>query len=144
MAKLTKKQKRLLDYVILFVDEHGYSPSYREIASGLNYNSIATVAKHIDNLAIAGFIHKVDNEARSIEVVGRDFDPLKTRRPATDSEEKWLINEIERQFSVFEAGDKQAKDKLNELYVLVGALKILGLTGPFTVYAGRLKKIVGE
>jgi len=144
MVKVTKKQKRLLDFIILFMDEHGYSPSYREMMAGLNYGSVATVAKHIDNLAVMGVINKVDNEARSIEVVGRTIDPLKTRKPATESEQKWLVDEITRQFDVFESSSEKQQAKMDELYVLVGALKILGLTGPFTVFAGRLKQLQGS
>lgn len=139
MAQLTKKQKQLLDFLATFIDEHGYSPSYREIMSGLNYSSVATVAKHIDNLVISGFIRKKDNSARSLEVVGRTFDPLKTRKAPSEKEEKWLVQEIERQFEVFEENPEGAPEKIDELYVLVGALKVLGLTGPFTTFAQRLK-----
>lgn len=138
-VQITKKQKRLLDYVITFIDERGYSPSYREIQRGMNYGSVATVAKHLDNLEIAGLISRKDNKSRSIEVVGRSRDPLKTRRPANQAEEKWLVQEVERQFELYEEGGNDAQ--LDELFVLVGALKILGLTGPFTIFAERLKKV---
>ena len=43
----TKKQRELLRYIEQFVSEHGYSPSYREIMRGCDYNSVATVAVHI-------------------------------------------------------------------------------------------------
>ena len=33
--KLTKKQKRLMDFLQDFQNNHDYSPSYREIAAGL-------------------------------------------------------------------------------------------------------------
>ena len=46
----TKKQKELLDFISAFIAEHGYSPSYREIMSGLNYTSVATVSLHVNNL----------------------------------------------------------------------------------------------
>ena len=48
--KLTKKQKRLMDFLAEFIAEHDHSPSYREIASGLGLKSPASVAEHIDNL----------------------------------------------------------------------------------------------
>jgi len=137
--QITKKQKRMLDYVITFVDEHGYSPSYREIQRGLNYSSVATVAKHLDNLELAGLIKRKDNKSRSLEVVGRSHDPLKTRRPANQAEEKWLVQEVERQFELYEQGGNDAQ--LDELFVLVGALKILNLVGPFTIYAERLRQL---
>ena len=46
----TKKQRELLTYIENFINEHGYSPSYREIMAGQNYTSVATVALHVNNL----------------------------------------------------------------------------------------------
>jgi repressor LexA len=67
---LTKKQKRTLDYVSSFIEQHGYSPSYREIANGLKLNSVATVAQHIDSLVAKGLLTKGNNSARSLLPVG--------------------------------------------------------------------------
>lgn len=67
---LTKKQKRTLDYVSSFIEQHGYSPSYREIANGLKLNSVATVAQHIDSLVTKGLLTKGNNSARSLMPVG--------------------------------------------------------------------------
>ncbi|MFO0955397.1 MAG: transcriptional repressor LexA [Candidatus Saccharibacteria bacterium] len=67
---LTKKQKRTLDYVSSFIEQHGYSPSYREIANGLKLNSVATVAQHIDSLVSKGLLTKGNNSARSLLPVG--------------------------------------------------------------------------
>ena len=64
---LTKKQVELLNFIEVFIEESGYSPTYREIARGMGYKSVATVAKHIDNLVLMGKITKSDGgEARSI------------------------------------------------------------------------------
>lgn len=65
-APLTKKQKRILDYVTTFIEKKGYSPSYREIAAGLKLSSVATVAQHIDSLTKKGLLVKGDNSARSL------------------------------------------------------------------------------
>lgn len=67
---LTKKQKRTLDFVSSFIEQHGYSPSYREIANGLKLNSVATVAQHIDSLVTKGLLTKGNNSARSLMPVG--------------------------------------------------------------------------
>jgi repressor LexA len=67
---LTKKQKRTLDYVSSFIEQHGYSPSYREIANGLRLSSVATVAQHIDSLVSKGLLTKGNNSARSLLPVG--------------------------------------------------------------------------
>ena len=63
---LTKKQKRTLDFVASFIEQRGYSPSYREIANGLKLNSVATVAQHIDSLVTKGLLTKGNNSARSL------------------------------------------------------------------------------
>src|SRR6202035_5201406 len=65
----TKKQRELMSFIESFIAEHGYSPSYREIMSGLNYNSVATVALHVNSLIKRGHLRKRDRSARSLEVV---------------------------------------------------------------------------
>lgn len=71
--KLTKKQKRLVDFLGDFIDENGYCPSYREIASGLGLKSVASVAEHIDHLVTLGVLKRSDNSARSLELVDLSF-----------------------------------------------------------------------
>ena len=71
---LTKRQKEVLDYVTQFIELHGYAPSYREIAAYFKYNSVATVAEHIESLVAKGMLQKGDNEARSIQLVKTDID----------------------------------------------------------------------
>lgn len=65
----TKKQAEILQYIRRFQRVHEYSPSYREIASGLGYTSVATVAIHIKNLIERGHLTKRENSSRSLEVV---------------------------------------------------------------------------
>ena len=47
---VTKRQKQVLDFVARFIEDNGYSPSYEEIARGLDLASLATVHKHISTL----------------------------------------------------------------------------------------------
>lgn len=65
---LTKKQKRILDYLKDFIDEHGYSPSFEEICRAFGYTSLATVHEHLTNLEAKGYIRKSYRGSRSIEV----------------------------------------------------------------------------
>jgi repressor LexA len=74
---LTKRQKQVLDFLKAFEDEHGYSPSFEEIAEGLKdkrfggkaLTSLATVHKHIGTLERKGFIRRGYNQSRSIEIL---------------------------------------------------------------------------
>jgi len=66
---LTKRQKEILDFIHAFIDEHGYAPSFEEIANSFGYSSLATVHEHLSNLERKGYIRKSYNESRSIEMV---------------------------------------------------------------------------
>ncbi len=65
---LTRRQKQVLDHIVHFIDRHGYSPSFEEIAVGLKLTSLATVHKHLQTLEKKGFIRRGYNRSRSIEV----------------------------------------------------------------------------
>lgn len=65
---LTRRQKEVLDYLVMFLNKHGYSPSFEEIAHGLKLTSLATVHKHLSTLERKGFIRRGYNQSRSIEV----------------------------------------------------------------------------
>lgn len=65
---LTKRQKEVLDFLVGFINKHGYSPSFEEIAKSMKLTSLATVHKHITTLERKGFIRRGYNQSRSIEV----------------------------------------------------------------------------
>ena len=46
---LTKRQKDVLDFISVYVQERGYSPSYEEMADGL---SLASVAAGADGITV--------------------------------------------------------------------------------------------
>ncbi len=66
---LTKRQKEVLDFLVSFLNKHGYSPSFEEMAKSLKLTSLATVHKHITTLEKKGFIRRGYNQSRSIEVL---------------------------------------------------------------------------
>src|SRR3954466_9075031 len=128
----TKKQQELLEYISAFIGEHGYSPSYREIMAGLNYTSVATVSLHVNNLIRRGHLAKRDRSARSLEVVKPDIAKTETKVVAKQlktSEEKWLVDKTELFFKEVEAMPRVVESHLDQLYVLIGALKVLGAQG---------------
>jgi repressor LexA len=66
---ITRRQKEVLDFISNFVQRNGYSPSFEEIAHGLNLRSLATVHKHITNLHQKGLLQRAQNRSRSIDVL---------------------------------------------------------------------------
>src|ERR1039458_5691371 len=69
MLALTRRQREVYDFISQFVDTHGYSPSFEEIAEGVALSSLATVHKHIGNLETKGLLTRDYNRARSIDLV---------------------------------------------------------------------------
>lgn len=139
----TKKQKEILTFIETFIAEHGYSPSYREIMTGLNYTSVATVSLHVNNLIKRGHLLKRDHSARSLEVVDAPEVSTKiTSNQIKESEEKWLVEKVEHAFAQIEtAGGELAESSLDHLYVLIGALKVLGLEGAAQSFMPRLSEL---
>lgn len=121
----TKKQKELLSFVDNFIQGNGYGPSYREIMRSLGYKSVSTVATHIDGLITKGYLRKRNNSARSLEVVTTSIEASQTKKVVNPVNERWLIEEINERFNLIQ---KEFQDKLlDELYVLIASLKVLGL-----------------
>jgi len=135
----TKRQKELLDYVDTFIQEHGYGPSYREIMNAIGYKSVSTVAIHIDGLIAKGFLRKSDNSARSLEVVTTNVSTAAQSKSVSPAKEKWLVDAINDRFSIYENSPNQMT--LDEIYVLTGSLKILGLDGAHEAAKARLGKL---
>jgi repressor LexA len=73
MPPLTKKQAEVLHFIRSYFSEHGYAPSYREIADALGLSSPATVHQHVKALLEKNAITMGDGgEARSIELIEDD------------------------------------------------------------------------
>jgi repressor LexA len=135
----TKKQRELLSFIETFIAEHGYSPSYREIMSGLNYTSVATVALHVSSLIKRGHLRKRDHSARSLEVVHAEVKNKLSTNEVKPAEEKWLVEKIE--YYCMHVEEAPTESNLDQLYVLVGALKVLGLEGAANAYLPRLASL---
>ena len=143
VVRPTKKQRELLSFIESFISEHGYSPSYREIMSGLNYNSVATVALHVNSLIKRGHLRKRDHSARSLEVVSKEEKEIRvSTNQVAPGEEKWLVEKIDHAFLQLEdLGAELREESLDHLYVLIGALKVLDLDGAAQSFVPRLSAL---
>ena len=138
-ARSSKRQRELFDFVDTFIQSRGYGPSYREVMTALNYKSVSTVAIHINSLIAKGYLRKQDNSARSLEVVTKNPSEVSRAKNVTPSQEKWVVSAIDERFTAYAQSPEQRT--LDELYVLIGALKILGLDGAHEAMKVRLAKL---
>jgi len=68
MEKLTKKQKKILDYITEFIKLNDYAPSYQEMADYFGLSSKATIFEHIRSLEEKGYLKVAQGMPRSIEI----------------------------------------------------------------------------
>src|SRR5258708_27453801 len=78
---LTKRQKEVMGFITEFVRENGYSPSYEELASGLNLASVATVHKHVSSLEAKQYLTRAYNQSRSLQVTNRYLQEQRRMEP---------------------------------------------------------------
>ena len=67
---ITKRQKEVFDFVKVFIDGKGYSPTLEEIKKRLRLSAVSTVHQHVNALIDKGYIKRFDNLARAIEING--------------------------------------------------------------------------
>ena len=70
-VNLTRKQRLLLDYLIAYIDENGTAPSFEEMAGALDLASKSGVHRLIEALEERGWIRRLPNRARAIDVLRR-------------------------------------------------------------------------
>ncbi len=66
MKNVTKKQKKVFDFINTYISENGISPTIEEIRKKLKLKAISTIHEHIDSLIQRGYLSKLNNSARSL------------------------------------------------------------------------------
>jgi repressor LexA len=91
---VTKRQKEVLDFIARFIEDNGYSPSYEEIAKGLDLASLATVHKHISTLESKGYLKRGFNQSRSLDLGTKYFQEQRRHRHEAAGWEIPLVGRI--------------------------------------------------
>jgi len=68
---LTTRQQEIWQFLVEYVDDHGYPPTVREIGDAVGLASPSTVHAHLANLERAGLLRRDPTKPRAIELVGR-------------------------------------------------------------------------
>jgi repressor LexA len=133
---LTGRQQEIWDFLVDYVDRHGYPPTVREIGDAVGLASPSTVHAHLANLERAGLLKRDPTKPRALELSGR------SRRDNADTVEQRrglpLVGEIA-------AGGPLLAEENIEDYVAVpellergGADFLLRVKGDSMVNAGIL------
>ena len=68
---LTARQQEIWNFLVEYVDRHGYPPTVREIGDQVGLASPSTVHAHLANLERAGLLRRDPTKPRALELVGR-------------------------------------------------------------------------
>ena len=68
MARTSNKREQILNFLIQFMNEHGYAPTVREICNAVGLQSTATVHYHLNALRDAGLIEMDEMKKRAISL----------------------------------------------------------------------------
>ncbi len=70
---LTKKQRKILDFMVKYVADFGCAPTYREIAEAFDLSSPASIHQYMKVLEEKGYVSMNHNESRSIELTSKSL-----------------------------------------------------------------------
>jgi repressor LexA len=71
-AVLYRKERELLNYLIQYQEQHGYSPTLREMADAMDRRSVSTMHSLIRSLVEKGYIQKVEGNSRTLKILKRE------------------------------------------------------------------------
>lgn len=66
---LTKRQKQILNYIKEYIKKYEYAPTLEEIKRHFRLSSISTIHQHIQSLQTLGYIARLKNRPRAIEIL---------------------------------------------------------------------------
>ena len=85
--ELTGRQQEIWDFLVDYVDRHGYPPTVREVGEAVGLASPSTVHAHLANLERAGLLRRDPSKPRALELVGQR---RRERAPAREPEVRRL------------------------------------------------------
>ena len=67
---LTARQQEIWQFLVDYVDRHGYPPTVREIGEAVGLASPSTVHAHLANLERAGLLRRDPTKPRALDLIG--------------------------------------------------------------------------
>jgi repressor LexA len=133
---LTGRQQEIWDFLVGYVDRHGYPPTVREIGDAVGLASPSTVHAHLANLERAGLLKRDPTKPRALELSGRG------QRQAPDRHEQQrglpLVGEIAAGGPLLAEDNVEDYLAVPELIERRGADFLLRVKGDSMVEAGIL------
>ena len=79
--KLSDRQQRIMEFIRIYLREHGYPPAIREIQQACNISSTSVVDYNLHILQREGFLRRSREVSRGIELLGPDGQRVEPMQP---------------------------------------------------------------
>src|SRR6058998_572913 len=103
---LTGRQQEIWDFLVDYVERHGYPPTVREIGEAVGLASPSTVHAHLANLERAGLLRRDPTKPRALELTGH--------RRATPSDLETRFHELPLVGQIAAGGPLLAEQNIEE------------------------------
>jgi repressor LexA len=132
---LTARQQEIWNYLVEYVDRHGYPPTVREIGEQVGLASPSTVHAHLANLERAGLLKRDPTKPRALELIGREKSDTAPAYEAADVLRLPILGEIAA------GGPLLAEQNIEDYVAMPAATKgdfVLRVKGESMIEAGIL------
>lgn len=82
---ITDIERKILDYMVMYLRSNTYQPSIREIGERFGIKSTKTVSEHLQALADKGFLERDPSRSRGVRILGVDLQPDAVTVPCFDA-----------------------------------------------------------
>ena len=133
---LTARQQEIWNYLVEYVDRHGYPPTVREIGERVGLASPSTVHAHLANLERAGLLRRDPTKPRALELLGRE-----RREPDSASADQLEIARLPLLGEIAAGGPLLAEQNIEEYLPMPASTKgdfLLRVKGESMIEAGIL------
>jgi repressor LexA len=138
---LTARQQEIWNYLVEYVDSHGYPPTVREIGERVGLASPSTVHAHLANLERAGLLRRDPSKPRALELIGREREQAK-REPAPPAEPRHDVQRLPLVGEIAAGGPLLAEQNIEDYVELPERLAkgdfLLRVKGESMIEAGIL------
>jgi repressor LexA len=132
---LTARQQEIWNYLVEYVDQHGYPPTVREIGEHVGLASPSTVHAHLANLERAGLLRRDPTKPRALELTGRE------RREAEPAAEVHDVTRLPLVGEIAAGGPMLAEENIEEYISMPSSARgdfLLRVKGESMIDAGIL------
>lgn len=84
-SKLSERQRKILNFIEAFLDEHGYPPTIRDIGRAVQIGSTSVVNYNLNKLVREGYLERSKKVSRGLLLVKEDETTEKEKAPAVNN-----------------------------------------------------------